>query len=90
MARQRGLTCQSVQRTVDRLAQEGGMAFADTPHHQRATLVDFTPRGRRIMKEVHQLQTTWTDDLAQGLSAPGLHDALQRLEALRRRLDVPA
>ena len=66
------------------------MAFADTPHHQRATLVDFTPRGRRIMQEVHQLQTTWTDDLPQGLSAPGLHDALQRLEALRRRLDVPA
>ena len=90
IARQMGLTRQSVQRTVDLLAQEGLIAFADNPHHRRAKLVDFTPRGRSIMEKVNQIQATWANDLAQGLSAPGLHDALQRLEALRRRLDVPA
>ena len=85
-----GLTRQSVQRTVDLLAQEGLIAFADNPHHQRAKLVDFTPQGRRIMEEVNHIQTTWANDLAQGLSAHVLHDALQLLEALRRRLDAPA
>src|SRR3989442_967883 len=87
IARQMGLTRQSVQRTVDLLAQEGLIAFADNPHHQRAKLVDFTPQGRRIMEEVTHIQTTWANDLAQGLSAHVLHDALQLLEALRRRLD---
>ena len=85
-----GLTRQSVQRTADLLAQEGLIAFADNPHHRRAKLVDFTPRGRRLMAEVNQIQTTWVNDLAQGLSAHTLHDALQLLEALRVRLDAPA
>ena len=88
IARQMGLTRQSVQRTVDLLAQEGLIAFADNPYHRRAKLVDFAPRGRRIMEEVNQIQTTWANDLAQGLSAQGLHDALQLLEALRLRLDA--
>jgi len=52
---QMGLTRQIVQRTVDLLAQEGGITLADTPHHQRATCVDCTPRGRRIMEAAHQL-----------------------------------
>src|SRR5712691_5268268 len=82
IARQMGLTRQSVQRTVDLLAADGLIAFADNPPHRRAKLVDFTPRGRRIMEEVNQIQTTWANDLAQGLSAQGLHEALQLLEAL--------
>jgi DNA-binding MarR family transcriptional regulator len=90
IARQMGLTRQSVQRTVDLLAQEGLITFTDNPHHRRAKLVDFTPRGRSIMAEVNQLQTTWANDLAQGLSAHVLHDALQLLEALRLRLEAQA
>jgi len=88
IARQMGLSRQSVQRTVDLFAQEGLIAFADNPHHQRAKLVDFTPRGRSIMEKVNQIQTTWANDLAQGLSAHALHDALQLLEALRLRLEA--
>src|SRR6266581_7624625 len=90
IARQMGLTRQSVQRTVDLLAQEGLIAFADNPHHRRAKLVDFTPRGRSIMEHVNQIQTTWANALAQGLSAPALHDALQLLETLRLRLEGQA
>jgi hypothetical protein len=74
-AQQMGLTRQSVQWTVDLLAQEGGMACADPLHHQRATRVDCALRGRRIIKALHQLQTIWANALAQGLAAPGLHDA---------------
>jgi DNA-binding MarR family transcriptional regulator len=90
IARQMGLTRQSVQRTVDLLAQEGLITFADNPHHRRAKLVGFTPQGRRIMEEVNQIQTAWVNDLAQGLSAHALHDALQLLEAIRLRLEAQA
>jgi DNA-binding MarR family transcriptional regulator len=90
IARQMGLTRQSVQRTVDILAAEGLIAFADNPHHRRAKLVGFTPRGRRIMKEVNQIQTTWANALAQGLSTQALQDAMQLLEAMRVRLEAQA
>lgn len=90
IARHMGLTRQSVQRTVDLLAAEGLITFADNPHHRRAKLVGFTPQGRRIMEEVNQIQTAWVNDLAQGLSIHTLHDALQLLEALRLRLEAQA
>jgi DNA-binding MarR family transcriptional regulator len=90
IARQMGLTRQSVQRTVDLLAQEGLIALTDNPHHRRAKLVAFTPRGRSLMEHVNQIQTIWANDLAQGLSVPALHDAVQLLAALRRRLEGQA
>ena len=89
IARQMGLTRQSVQRTVDILAADGLVAFADNPHHRRAKLVGFTPRGSTTMDEVHRLQSAWVNDLAHGLSVHACHDALQLLEAMRRRLEAP-
>src|SRR5712691_4906458 len=76
IARQMGLTRQSVQRTVDILAADGLVAFADNPHHRRAKLVGFTPRGSTTMDEVHRLQSAWVNDLAHGLSVHACHDAL--------------
>jgi DNA-binding MarR family transcriptional regulator len=88
IARQMGLTRQSVQRTVDILAADGLVAFADNPHHRRAKLVSFTTRGSRTIDEVHRLQITWAHDLAHGLSVHAFHDALQLLEAMRLRLEA--
>jgi DNA-binding MarR family transcriptional regulator len=88
IARHMGLTRQSVQRTVDILAAEGLVAFADNPHHRRAKLVRFTPQGSRTMDEVHRLQSVWANDLAHGLSVHAFHDAMQLLEAMRLRLEA--
>ena len=88
LARHMGLTRQSVQRTVDFLAADGLVAFADNPHHRRAKLVCFTPQGRRTMDEVHRLQSVWANDLAHGLSVHAFHDALQLLETMRLRLEA--
>jgi len=90
IARQMGLTRQSVQRTVDLLAADGLVAFADNPHHRRAKLVGFTPRGSTTMDEVHRVQSTWVNDLAHELSVHACYDAQQLLEAMRRRLAAPA
>jgi DNA-binding MarR family transcriptional regulator len=90
IARQMGLTRQSVQRTVDILAAEGLITFADNPHHRRAKLIDFTPRGRTMMAEVNRIQIAWSNELARDLPAHALQDALQFLEAIRVRLEAQA
>ena len=88
LARHMGLTRQSVQRTVDLLAADGLVAFADNPHHRRAKLVRFTPQGRRTMDEVYRLQSAWANDLTHGLAVHAFYDALQLLEAMRLRLEA--
>lgn len=45
IARNMGLSRQSVQRNVDLLASKGMVQFAPNPHHQRAKLVVLTPAG---------------------------------------------
>ena len=56
IARNMGLTRQSVQRTVDLLAAEGLVSFAENPYHQRAKLVRLTERGHELLQEVQRRQ----------------------------------
>ncbi len=49
IARNMGLTRQSVQRVVDLLADKGFVRFAPNPHHQRAKLVVLTAGGRAAL-----------------------------------------
>ena len=49
IARNMGLTRQSVQRVVDLLAEHGLVALERNPHHQRAKLVVLTPAGRAAL-----------------------------------------
>ena len=46
IARNMGLSRQSVQRVAGLLAEKGLVRFEANPHHQRAKLVVLTPRGR--------------------------------------------
>ena len=50
IARNMGLSRQSVQRNVDLLAGRGMVRFAPNPHHQRAKLVVLTAAGSTAMK----------------------------------------
>src|SRR5580692_11476207 len=45
IARNMGLSRQSVQRTADLLAEKGLVRFTANPHHQRAKLIVLTPEG---------------------------------------------
>lgn len=49
IARNMGLTRQSVQRVVDLLADQGLVGFEPNPHHQRAKLIVLTPKGRATL-----------------------------------------
>ncbi len=50
IARNMGLSRQSVQRVVDLLAERDLVRFAPNPHHQRAKLVNLTPAGRAALQ----------------------------------------
>jgi DNA-binding MarR family transcriptional regulator len=87
IARAMGLTRQSVQRTADLLAAEGSVAFVPNPQHKRAKLVDLTPTGRAMLREVTVLQKAWAERTAAGLPAARIEAAAELLRTLRRRLE---
>ena len=89
VAREMGLTRQSVQRTTDLLANEGLVEFLHNPAHRRAKLVELTPRGRKILAAISQRQVAWTNGLAEALpfGEKRLHEALEVLRGLRVELE---
>lgn len=87
IARNMGLTRQSVQRMVDVLAEEQLVTFAENPYHQRAKLVRLTERGTALLGEVTRRQATWANQLAKGLSPHEFSAAVQLMETVRQRLE---
>src|SRR3954468_12852699 len=63
VAREMGLSRQSVQRTADLLAQEGLVEYTDNPHHRRAKLMKLTSRGREALDYIEQRQVQWSDQI---------------------------
>jgi DNA-binding MarR family transcriptional regulator len=91
IAREMGLTRQSVQRTVDVLEAEGIVEYLDNPAHRRSKLVAMTPRGREIYRRVLARQVQWSNGLAQELRAGprDIRRALVLLRDLRAQLEAP-
>ncbi|HET8710718.1 MAG TPA: MarR family transcriptional regulator [Spongiibacteraceae bacterium] len=87
LARNMGLTRQSVHRVVNEMADEGMLCFRDNPHHQRARLVEITKKGRTAFDSAVKLQVPWVHALSEGISKKRLHDAREVLEAIRARLE---
>ena len=90
IARNMGLTRQSVQRTVDLLAAEGLVSFAENPYHQRAKLVRLTERGHELLQEVQRRQANWANWLAQDLPPDELRAAARLMGVIRHRLETSA
>ena len=90
IARNMGLTRQSVQRTVDVLAEEQLVTFTENPYHQRAKLVLLTERGTERLEEVTRRQATWVNQLAKELSPHELSAAVRLMDTVRQRLGKPA
>jgi DNA-binding MarR family transcriptional regulator len=83
-----GLTRQSVQRTVDALAEEGLIVFRPNPHHQRAKLVALTAKGNALYRSAMRLQKPWATRLAAGIDTGSLQAASSVLRKLRARLEA--
>jgi DNA-binding MarR family transcriptional regulator len=89
IARDMGLTRQSVQRTADLLAVEGIVEYVDNPAHRRAKLVRLTPHGKRLLDQITSRQITWSNDLARTMpaSAAEIRSAFEVMRRLRARLE---
>ena len=66
IARNMGLTRQSVQKLINELESDGIVRFAPNPHHQRARLVLFTEKGHAAYEAARQRQRPWAQALADG------------------------
>ncbi len=86
LARNMGLTRQSVQRVVDDLAAQGLVAFAANPHHKRAKLVQLTEEGKDVFARALALWTPLADDLLASAGERAVAEAIVLIERLRARL----
>jgi DNA-binding MarR family transcriptional regulator len=87
IARQMGLTRQSVQRTVNAMVKDGLLALEDNPDHKRAPLVRMTHAGDTKAASVRTRHQVWADTLAARLE---LKQLVAATELLNRLNDVLA
>jgi DNA-binding MarR family transcriptional regulator len=87
VARNMGLTRQTVQRTANELEAAGLVRFAPNPHHQRAKLVLLTPEGEAANEAARRRQRPWAGALADGIPAASIASAAAVLRGLRVRLE---
>jgi DNA-binding MarR family transcriptional regulator len=87
IARNMGLTRQSVRRLVDEMARDGLVRLAPNPHHARAKLVLLTAAGERAFAAAYAKQVPWTNTIAKGLSAGDIRAAQHVLATIRARIE---
>jgi DNA-binding MarR family transcriptional regulator len=90
IARDMGLTRQSVQRLANVVAAEGIVSFAENPAHKRAKLVQLTPRGRAMLDRISRIQVDWARQTTDGLTPEELQSASATLRSIRQRLEQAA
>jgi DNA-binding MarR family transcriptional regulator len=86
IARDMGITRQSVQRLVDVLAAEDLVVFEPNPGHRRAMLARLTPDGERKYAEISRIQIEWINRLSKDDGARTFIMASKALSCLRRRI----
>jgi DNA-binding MarR family transcriptional regulator len=86
IARNMGLSRQSVQRVADLLAEKGLVEFEPNPHHRRAKLIVLTPRGRAAAKSAEERQRPWARGLTAGLSLERISTAFEVLTHMNKQL----
>jgi DNA-binding MarR family transcriptional regulator len=88
IARQMGLTRQTVQRLVDELEAAKLVRRAADPEHGRARLVEFTDEGSAVYSTMQQRQIPWSNAVAEGIAAEELRGALAVVRELVARLEA--
>jgi len=87
LARNMGLTRQSVQRIVNEMVAEDMLELSDNPHHKRAKLVTMTRKGEKAFQSALELQGPWVKGLSAGISKKRLVDAIDVLQTIGKRLE---
>ncbi|MFH5210048.1 MarR family winged helix-turn-helix transcriptional regulator [Antrihabitans spumae] len=88
IARDMGITRQSVQRIADLMADKGFAEYLPNPAHRRAKLLRLTDHGRAALHRITPDHSAFADRLAAELGTDGLRDALDALTKLSTALDA--
>lgn len=86
VARFMGLTRQSVQRTIMRLAEDGFIELGDNPEHVRAKLVTITEKGETTLQNLSEKQATWISELAEDIPPVNIRIGVGIIRGLINRL----
>jgi len=87
IARNMGLSRQTVQRLADELEKTQFVRYAPNPDHKKAKLVFLTEKSQRVMKVLEQRQIRWANEVTGGVSAEEVEAALALIRKLRTRLE---
>ena len=87
IAREMGLTRQSVQRIADLLVAAGLASYADNPAHRRAKLVRLTSAGRDAIARIDPQHATAAAALVKEVGAPRLREILAGMHDLSVALE---
>lgn len=79
IARNMGLTRQSVRRSVGILQEKEFVTLSNNPNHQRAHLVTLTKKGRKVLEQVTDKQIDWVNKLSENMNDRKLLSALQTI-----------
>lgn len=88
IARNRGLTRQSVRRNAKILEKKGFIEFIDNPDHKRANLASLTPKGREILKKVEEVETLMSNETEKHFKIHELKDAIHVLKRFSEHLET--
>jgi DNA-binding MarR family transcriptional regulator len=87
IARERGLTRQSVQQIVNSLIKDGFVELKDNANHKSAKLIAPTSLGRRAIRSANQKSIAWHNYIADAVSTRDIEITMRTLVRLRNRLE---
>jgi len=85
-ARRMGLTRQSVQRIADVLAEKKLINYLPNPTDKRVQLVEVTPAGTVILRELEQQQQTWVESIIGDYRDTDINAAIELVKNIRLRI----
>ncbi|UGT40818.1 MarR family transcriptional regulator [Nocardia yamanashiensis] len=88
IAREMGITRQSVQRVADLLVDKGFAEYRPNPAHKRAKLVAVTPEGRAAVERINPQHAAYAKRLAAELGVDAMRDIAAALTRLSAALDA--
>ncbi len=86
LAKNMGLTRQSVQRLVNDMSRDRMVELRTNPNHKRAKLVVMTKKGEVAFEAALKLQGPWVAALSKGISSKQLVEAQRVLATIGERL----
>jgi DNA-binding MarR family transcriptional regulator len=82
IGRRMGLTRQSVQRLADALVEDGFARWRANPRHQRAKLLEPTPRAFRAIRRITERQHPWSSQIGDAVGGRELRRTARTLERI--------